>query len=136
MSSIPRKMIFVSGVSNLLFAVFHMMFWRFLNWQVELAKISAENSSVMQVLNLALIFVLLAAAYVAFFHGSELIQTRLGRTLLVVWSLFWFFRAVNQVIFWGVNVESLVLTMIFILVAAINLMPAVKAKTFKFKNDG
>lgn len=62
----------------------------------------------------------------AFFHGPELIQTQLGRTLLVAWSLFWVIRAVNQLVFWGVNVKSIILTLIFILVAAINLIPVFK----------
>lgn len=59
----------------MIFAVIHMMFWRLNDWQTELVKISAENSAIMQVMNLALIFVFLAAAYVAFFHSPELIQT-------------------------------------------------------------
>jgi len=106
-----------------MFAVFHLMFWRLFEWKSELKKISEDNRSIMQVLNLALVFVLLAAAYIAFSHGMELTQTQLGKTLLIVWSLFWLLRAVNQLVFWGINKISLGLTLIFILVAVINLVP-------------
>ena len=108
-----------------MFAVFHLMFWRIFKWKGELAKISADNRSIMQVLNLALVFVFLAAAYIAFFHGIELTQTQLGKTLLVVWSLFWLISAINQLVFWGFNKISLGLTLIFILVGVINLIPVV-----------
>lgn len=125
MSEFSLKLVFISGVLNLMFAVFHMMFWRLFKWKDELAKISVENRGIMQVLNLVLIFVFIAAAYIAFFHGPELLQTQLGRTLLISGSLFWLLRAIYQPVFWGLNKISLVMTAIFILAAAVNLVPAV-----------
>ncbi len=125
MDELSLKLVFVSGVLNLMFAVFHMMFWRLFKWKDELGRISADNRSIMQVLNLVLIFVFIAAAYIAFFHGPELIQTQLGKTLLISGALFWLLRAIYQPVFWGLNKISIILTAIFILEAVINLVPVV-----------
>lgn len=38
MSTFFLKIIFVSGVLNLMFAVFHLMFWRLFEWESELKK--------------------------------------------------------------------------------------------------
>lgn len=125
MSEFSLRLVFVSGVLNLMFTIFHMMFWQLFKWKDELAKISAENRGIMQVLNLVLIFVYIAAAYIAFFHGRELVQTQLGRTLLISGFLFWLLRAIYQPVFWGLNKISLAITAIFILTAAVKLVPAV-----------
>lgn len=103
MSEFSLKLVFVSGVLNLMFAVFHMMFRRLFKWKDELAKISADNRGIMQVLNLVLIFVFLAASYIAFFHGPELIQTQLGKMLLISGSLFCSGQSISR--FFGVSIK-------------------------------
>jgi len=51
------KLIFAGGIFNLLFAVFHLFFWKLFNWKYELKSISFVNRNIMQVLNLCLAFV-------------------------------------------------------------------------------
>jgi len=122
-------MIFVGGVFNLGFAVYHTMFWRLFRWREDLASLRRINRSVMQVLNLCLTFVFLVMAYVSFFHTSELIQTSLGETLLIAFSLFWFLRMIEQVVFFGIkNKMSVAFTLIFLLGSVIYLLPVLQAK--------
>ncbi|MFZ5645180.1 MAG: hypothetical protein ACOY46_16515 [Bacillota bacterium] len=123
MSGLSGKLIFLSGAINLGFAAFHLMFWRVFDWSAELSSLSADNSAIMQVLNLAIVFILMVAAYMAFFHRDDLVRTPLGRTLLVSWSLFWLLRGVNQIIFWGHSMQSITLAGVFILLFAINAAP-------------
>ena len=83
----------------------------------------------MQVLNLCLTFVFLVMAYVSFFHTSELIQTSLGETLLIAFSLFWFLRMIEQVVFFGIkNKMSDAFTLVFLLGSVIYLLPVLQAK--------
>ena len=122
-------MIFVGGVFNLGFAIYHIMFWRLFRWREDLASLRHINRSVMQVLNLCLTFVFLVMAYVSFFHTSELIQTSLGKTLLIAFSLFWFLRMIEQVVFFGTkNKMSVAFTLVFLLGSAIYLLPILLAK--------
>lgn len=53
----------------------------------------------MQVLNLCLTFAFVIFGYVSLTHSVELVSTGLGRTMLLLIALFWFLRAVEQVIF-------------------------------------
>ena len=122
-------MIFVGGVFNLGFAVYHIMFWRLFRWREDLASLRHINRSVMQVLNLCLTFVFLVMAYVSFFHTSELIQTSLGKTLLIAFSLFWFLRMIEQMVFFGIkNKMSAAFTLVFLLGSVIYLLPFLQAK--------
>ncbi len=128
MSNFTETMLIVGGVFNLGFAVFHLAFWRLFRWKKDLASLTLINRSVMQILNLCLTFVFLVMSYVSFFHGPELIQTSLGKTILAAFSLFWFLRMVEQVIFFGVrNRKSLTFTLVFLLGSVIYLVPFLRA---------
>ncbi len=89
----------LGGLFNVAFAVFHVLFWRLFDWKRDLASLTFINRQVMQILNLCLTFAFLMFAYVSFFHTAELLGTGLGRALLLLISVFWFLRAVEQVIF-------------------------------------
>jgi hypothetical protein len=124
MNNLSETAIFVGGIFNLGFAIFHLMFWRLLRWKEDLATLTSINRSVMQILNLCLIFVFLVMAYVSFFHIPELIQINLGRTLLIAFSLFWFLRMIEQIIFFDVKKgKHLILGLVFLLMSVIYLIP-------------
>ncbi len=125
MNILSETLLFVGGIFDLGFVVFHLMFWRLFRWKQDLALLTAINRSVMQILNLCLTFIFLVMAYVSFFHIPELISTNLGKTLLVAFSTFWFLRMIEQVVFFGVkNRVSLALTLIFLVGSVIYLVPA------------
>ena len=124
MNNFCEIMILFGGVFNLGFVIFHLLFWRVFRWKKDLVSLTFINRSVMQILNLCLTFVFLIMAYVSFFHYSEIIQTGLGNALLVSFSLFWFLRAIEQVVFFGIkNKASIFLTLIFLLGSVIYLFP-------------
>jgi len=126
MNDLSGTTIMIGGVYSLGFAIFHLMFWRIFRWKKDLSRLTFINRSVMQILNLCLTFMFLVIAYVSFFHSSELVQTNLGKTLLVGFSLFWFLRMIEQVIFFGIrNSISIILTLIFLFGCVIYLVPLI-----------
>jgi len=117
-------MIFTGGLFNLGFAVFHLMFWRLFHWKEDLASLTFVNRSVMQILNLCLTFMFLVMAFVSVFHQSEMISTKLGNMLSIAFSLFWFLRMIEQIIFFGIkNKVSIVFTLVFLVGSVIYLLP-------------
>lgn len=94
-----ETIVLLGGIFNVAFAVFHLLFWRLFDWKRDLASLSFVNRQVMQILNLCLTFVFLVFAYVSVFHATELLQTNLGRVLLLLIALFWFLRALEQAFF-------------------------------------
>jgi hypothetical protein len=99
----PETLIQIGGAFALAFAVFHLLFWKLFRWKTELAKLNALNRAVMQVLNLCLTFAFVIFAYISFAHASELVAPGLGRTLLLLIAAFWYFRAVLQIVFFGLR---------------------------------
>jgi hypothetical protein len=126
-ANLKETMIIIGGCYNLAFAVFHMFFWRIFRWEVTLASLNSVNRAIMQVLNLHLTFVFLVMAYVSVSYANELIGTGLGKVLLLASSLFWFFRVINQIIFFKLkNTMSIVFTVIFLLGGVLYLIPILK----------
>jgi len=120
------EVILLGGFYNLGFAIFHLMFWRLFRWKRDLSSLTFINRSVMQILNLCLTFVFLLMAYISFFNASELIQTNLGKALLVGFSLFWFLRMIEQIIFFGIrNLISIALTLVLLFGCVIYLIPLI-----------
>lgn len=94
------------GFYNIGFVLFHLQFWRIFNWHQELRQVSFLNKAVMQVLNISLMFAFVIFSYISIIHTQELLTTPLGHALLVLMSLFWLARTIQQVIFfklrhWG-----------------------------------
>jgi hypothetical protein len=126
MNDLSGTTIMIGGVYNLGFAIFHLMFWRIFRWKKDLSRLTFINRSVMQILNLCLTFVFLLMAYISFFNTSELIQTNLGKALLVGFSLFWFLRMIEQIIFFGIrNLISIALTLVLLFGCVIYLIPLI-----------
>jgi hypothetical protein len=119
-----KTLILLGGFYNLAFAIFHLSFWRLFRWKTDLRSLTAINRGVIQILNLRLIFVFLIFAYISFFHGSELVATSLGKAILLATSLFWFGRAIEQIIFFKLQkLASIFLFVVFLLGAVIYFLP-------------
>ncbi len=109
------KLIFIGGIFNLLFAVFHLFFWKLFNWKYELKSISIINRNIMQVLNLCLTFVFLIFSYTSIFHTDEMLNTDIGISLTLCISVFWFLRSLEQIIFFKLKTAiSWILLILFI----------------------
>jgi len=98
-----ESILLVGGFYHLAGAVFHLMFWKLFHWNKELATLNALNRAVMQILNLCLTFVFIMFAYLSIFYRAELLSTGLGRAVLLLISVFWILRAVEQIVFFGLK---------------------------------
>lgn len=96
----------LGGIYTLAFAAFQLLFWWIFNWKRELRLLSALNRAILQVLNLCLTFVFFMFVYISLAHAAELLSTPLGHSLVTLIAIFWFARALEQVVFfrlrqWG-----------------------------------
>ena len=66
-----RILLYVGGTISLLFAIFHLLFWQFCNWQEELPRLSPDNSGIMQMLNVASMYMMLFAAFISFYLAKK-----------------------------------------------------------------
>lgn len=96
-------MIIAGGIYTLGFVVFHLCFWKLFKWEQDLQTVSTVNRSIMQVLNISLTVSFLVFSYISLFHSVELLTTEIGKASLVLISVFWLLRAIQQIIFFRLN---------------------------------
>jgi hypothetical protein len=111
-----ETLIVIGGLYNLVLAVFHLLFWKLFNWKRDLATLTPLNRAVVQILNLCLTFVFLVFAYISYFHANELLHSKLGRSLLALIATFWFLRAIEQIIFFGLRRKASIAFLILFLI--------------------
>ncbi len=112
----PETLVVAGGVLTAAFAVFHLFFWKLFRWKTDLATLSSVNRAIVQILNLCLTFVFVVFAYLSLVHSSELLTTGLGRSLLFLISVFWYLRAIEQVVFFGLRKPLSILLFVLFLV--------------------
>lgn len=116
--------VYIAGVYSFGFAVFHMLFWKAFGWKEDLQQLRFANRAIIQILNTRIIYYLLFTACLCFFFTDELLNTRLGRVLLIGTALFWAGRTVEQFIFLRTDHFTIhMLTAIFILGTMLFLIP-------------
>lgn len=94
-----ESLLLIGGVYNLLFAIFHLLFWRIFDWKQDLASLTSINRAIMQVLNLCLTFVFIIFGVLSLMYPAQMVETELGRTLTGMIAIFWLLRAVEQAVF-------------------------------------
>ena len=119
-----ETLLFIGGFYNLAFAIFHILFWKIFRWKRSLRRLLPQDRAIMQVLNIRLIYIFFVFAYISIFHQESLTSTQLGKVIIIVISLFWFMRAVEQIIFFGLkNLVSIIFMIISIIGAIFYLIP-------------
>ncbi len=99
----PESAVLIGGAFNVVFAAFHVSFWRLFRWRAELQKLTSLNRAIVQVLNLSLTFAFIVFAYVSLLHSEEMLAMPLGRSLLFLIAAFWYLRAAEQIVFFGLR---------------------------------
>ena len=118
-----KTLIYIGGFYCLIFAIFHLAFWKLFDWKNELPKLKSVNRGVMQVLNLRLTYVFFVVAFLSFLFADDLISTKLGNVILASISIFAVMRAIEQLIFWKVEKIGIVFFFIFLIGAGIFAAP-------------
>ncbi len=118
-----KNIIYIGGIYCLIFAIFHLAFWKLFDWKNDLQKLNAVNRGVMQVLNLRLTYVFFVVAFLSFFFADDLINTKLGNVILGSISIFAVMRAFEQLIFWKIEKIGIAFFIVFLIGAVIFAAP-------------
>jgi hypothetical protein len=122
MEKFRKTLVIIGGINFLLFGLFHLTFWHGLDWGNELIKLTEINSNVMQMLNIGIVVFMLAFGVIMIFYRKEILSSKLGRALLITFSLFWLARLVGEFAFPG---GSIIFGLILFLCVLIYLIPAI-----------
>lgn len=122
-----KILLYVGGTFSLFFAVLHFLFWRLGNWQEELAKLSPDNSGIMQMLNVGSIYLLLFAAFMSFYLAKKKEFVFTEKAVIVFVAGFYLLRIAFGVPFFGFTLSEVVIW-IFCLVQAVCYLAALRQK--------
>jgi|GEM_PF-428256 len=85
------------GVISLLFAVFHLLFYRLFDWKSDFAKVSVRNSKIYYTINLALVLLFVIFGLISLAYAGELGSgAGLGAALTASYAIFWLWRSLWQ----------------------------------------
>ena len=119
-----ETLLFIGGLYNLAFAIFHILFWKIFRWKKSLRRLLPMDRAIMQVLNIRLIYIFFVFAFISFFYPVDLISTQLGKVIIIVISLFWFMRAIEQALFFSLKRKiSIIFFVVFLIGSIIYLIP-------------
>ncbi len=119
-----KTLLRIGGVTDLLFVVFHLAMVQPI--AEGLASVSPDMRATASILNIHVAFTLLIFAYLAIFQWQALLTTRVGNIVAVAISLFWFLRAINQVVFYGATADGITLIAVCLVVGLLHLIPALR----------
>lgn len=98
-----KVLIYAGGVYHLCWAVFDSFWPIILNWKKRLSALDDLNRVLPYITSRLLVVLYLMLAYISFFHTSELIEARLGKTMLFFVSIYWIVRFVMQIQFMSIK---------------------------------
>ncbi|UCE27225.1 MAG: hypothetical protein JSW52_00275 [Candidatus Coatesbacteria bacterium] len=88
------------GVISLLFAVFHLLFYRLFDCKSDFAKVSVRNSKIYYTVNFALILFFVIFGLISLAYAGELSSgAGLGAALTASYAFFWLWRSLWQVVY-------------------------------------
>jgi hypothetical protein len=80
------------------------------------------NSNIMQMLNIGIVVFLLAFGFMMLFYRREILNSELGKALLIIFALFWLARLIGEFAFPG---GSIIVGLILLLCMLIYLIPVI-----------
>ena len=123
---------YIGGILNMLFVIFHLSFWTLFDWQQGLVSLSSDNRAIIQVLNIHTAYVLFVFAILSFVFANEMISVNLGRFVALAIAIFWGLRAVNQALFWNASsAESWMIIFVCLVMALLYLIPGLNFHQYK-----
>ena len=126
MKRFHRLILTIGGVLNLSMFIFHATFWRILDWKVTLTPLDEKNRVTIQMLNIGVMVMLLLMTHLSLFHKKALVESRLGKTILVWFMLFYLVRIAEELIFVKFKIiPSGLILLACALMAAIYFIPAI-----------
>jgi hypothetical protein len=93
--------IYLGGIYHLLWAIFDLLWPRFFNWKVTLAKLDDFNKAVLYISGRLLVLLYLYIAFMSFYYGKGLLISGPVRTIPLFVAVYWAFRTIMQVQFFG-----------------------------------
>ncbi len=114
-----RELLLFGGILNLLLAVFKIAMPHLFHWQEAMGSAESFLWFTLYAENLGLSVLLLFFAYISIFQWKQLLETGLGRTVLIAIGTLWLFRSAVELLLFRPGVDGAWWRVFMFLAAAI-----------------
>ena len=121
----------LGGVINLLIGILHIGFWGLFDWPGELAKLSIDNSNIVQMLNLFTIVFFFYTAFILFFMPGKLLINAAGRMFIGMFAVLYLARLAMEFYFPNGSIGFAIFMVVTI---AFFVLPLMKTKNLSYAN--
>jgi len=87
----------IAGVISILFTLFHAGFYWIFNWSKTLTVMNPTDRGILLTFNLICILLLLYSVILSLGFARQLIETTVGKSLLLFFTLFYLVRIISEV---------------------------------------
>jgi len=110
--------LYTGSAINLILALFHLSFWKMLNWAEELPKLSKDNQGILQIANVMMIFVILFFSIMSFIMARRGKTGLYGKSIIILIAVFYLIRLAAGYPFFGFNYGELAIWVVCLVIAA------------------
>ena len=93
--------LFAGGIYHIGWAIFDSSWPKLWDWKRTLSQLDDFNRGLLYILSRLLVLLYLYIATLSFFFQDELLNTNIGKTILIFMAVYWTFRAFMQIQFYG-----------------------------------
>jgi hypothetical protein len=120
MKNKTRVSLFVAGGVSAFFTVIHCLMSYAIQSNRALISPDATVWAILQTLNSVCILMVAAMTYFSFRHTNELVNSSLGKSLLVVFGIYYLVRIVSEFVFFGFSGVGSVVIIVLCLIPALS----------------
>lgn len=119
--------IYIGGGLHIAWALFHLAAPRIMGWKDVAENWDSGNRSFYQMLNLCMLFFMVACAYFSLVYAPELLQESVGRKLLAMFAAFWLLRfGLQNRLFKVFTPMSVLMNFGYLITAVVYIIPVIK----------
>jgi len=124
MKKVSNKLLVTTGgLLLVILGAFHATFWKLYDWDNELINLSQDNESLVQMMNICTICYLLLVGFILLICRSDIMDSRVGRLLMLSLSVFFAVRFILEFFFPG---GSIWLGVVLLLLVFLFLIPTLR----------
>jgi len=109
----------IAGVVSILFTLFHAGFYWIFKWSQTLTMMNPIDKGILLTFNLIGVILLLYSVILSFGYARQLIETTVGKSLLLFFTVFYVIRIFSEFVYFGFHMPSSVLIIALCLIPAI-----------------
>jgi len=112
-------LIHIAGVFSILFTLFHAGFYWIFNWSKTLIVMNPIDKAILLTFNLIGILLLLYSVILSLGFARQLIETTVGKSLLLFFTLFYVVRIFSEFAYFGFRMPGSIVIIVMCLIPAV-----------------